>query len=132
MEVTSFIFCDSISVFELYLNIIIYFFQARLNAPSLANLRNIPSTDGNYRATRHEFWKFFGKKNVIVWIVRFSQQGCFRLNLLLLFCFSLSCFDFTENIWHQFEHFLKILLIFIQLYNFCETEAEMTDKIYLT
>ena len=41
--------------FDFHFRIFPFFFQAKLNPPSLANLRNIPSTDGNYRATRHEF-----------------------------------------------------------------------------
>ena len=78
---------------------IYFFFQARLNAPSLANLRNIPSTDGNYRATRHEFWIYSLGEKRWSWLHHMDCGGfttrLFIVWISLLFCFSLTCSDFT-------------------------------------
>ena len=96
--------------YNTYLNI--FFFQARLNAPSLANLRNIPSTDGNYRATRHEFWIYSLGEKRWSWMItsyglwRFHYKVVFSLNLFIVLFFINLLWFHGEKIQHQFDEYL--------------------------
>ena len=89
----------------------IFFFQARLNAPSLANLRNIPSTDGNYRATRHEFWIYSLGEKRWSWMItsyglwRFHYKVVFSLNLFIVLFFINLLWFHGEKIQHQFDEY---------------------------
>ena len=90
---------------------IYFFFQARLNAPSLANLRNIPSTDGNYRATRHEFWIYSLGEKRWSWMItsyglwRFHYKVVFSLNLFIVLFFINLLWFHGEKIQHQFDEY---------------------------
>ena len=111
--------------YNTYLNI--FFFQARLNAPSLANLRNIPSTDGNYRATRHEFWIYSLGEKRWSWLHHMDCGGfttrLFLVWISLLFCFSLTCSDFTGkkfniNLTNIFKKFIHRYIIYLAFNNY--------------